>query len=195
MDAEQDALVRTFVALEITEEVRGRLAVVQEALKRPRAHVGWVPIGNVHLSLAFLGNMPSHEVDVIGVALDEAAAASVPFVYEVSGVGFFGGAGSPRVVWAGVLPNAALHSLQERVADGLRALEIALPEKDFVPHLTLGRVRSSRGRTELVRAIETQKEKQFGPVPVHRVLLMRSVLDPGGAQYSVLHEARLRVSP
>ena len=185
-----DPFVRAFVAIEIGADVRAKLAAVLESLRETQAHVGWVPAPNIHLSLAFLGNVTREMVPLIGAALDEAVSAARPFAFDVSGLGQFGSRQSPRVIWAGVRECTDLMRLQERVAAGLTALGLALEEREYHPHLTLGRVRSPRGREDLAHAMEVAGAVVFGRVAASEVVLMQSRLMPAGARYSVLHRAR-----
>jgi 2'-5' RNA ligase len=183
-------MVRLFVALEIAEDVRARLAERQERLRRTHAHVAWVAPGNLHVSLAFLGNVGRELVPLVSLVLDDCAAACPGFSLSVGGVGWFGSARSPRVLWAGVAAHPAIMRLQEAVAQGLRQLGLKIEDRPFKPHITLGRVRSARGRAELVAAARELADAEAGTVACSRVVLMRSELRPDGAVYSVLHAAR-----
>ena len=85
--------------------------------------------------------------------------------------------------------NVVIGHGQKQVADAIRTLDIPLDRKEFRPHLTLGRVRSPRGRDDLVTAIGDVGDIDFGRVDVSRIVLMKSVLKTSGAEYSVLHAA------
>ena len=66
------------------------------------------------------------------------------------------------------------------------------PEKrPFQPHLTLGRVNSSRGRDELMGRMEKYKEQEFGDLEVNRVIFFKSDLKPSGPIYTPLRELEL----
>ena len=64
-------------------------------------------------------------------------------------------------------------------------------DRDFHPHLTLGRARSDRGREELIGRMETFQEEEFGNFGVERVVLFKSDLKPSGPIYKRLKELRL----
>jgi 2'-5' RNA ligase len=186
---ERSALVRAFIALELNDDVRGELARAGDRLRRIRAHVGWVPRQNLHLSLVFLGNVTAECAEAVSLALDEAAAVTRCFSVEVTGVGTFGSRASPRVIWAGVRPPRLLAALHEQIVRRLQDLEVPFDAKPLRPHVTLGRVRSARGRQDLVKALDGFADTPFGRVELDSVVLMRSDLLPGGARYSVLHRA------
>ncbi len=188
-----DNVLRAFIAVEITAEVREKLAVLQSKLRKAGGRVGWVAPENIHLTMAFLGNVFAAQVAALSEALDAVAAGFKPFQFEVSDVGFFGSPKSPRIIWAGVaeeMPN--LIDLQKLVAARVVGLGLPLENRPFKPHLTLGRVRSGKRADELTSALTSAKNTAFGWVPVQRLLLMQSHLEHQGVRYSILHESALK---
>jgi len=186
----ESQFVRSFVAIAVNEETRRELVAVQRVLKSSRAHVSWVRPENIHLSLVFLGDVPRDDVPVISEALDAAVYELPAFSFEVTGIGSFG-RGSPRVIWAGVRECDALAFVQASVSEGLRRLGMELENRPYHPHITLGRVRSARGRNALVAALRELPEQQYGTVSVKGIDLMQSTLKPGGAEYARIHRAAL----
>jgi RNA 2',3'-cyclic 3'-phosphodiesterase len=186
-----EPFVRAFVAVEIPDSVRRPLAAVQAELKRAGAHVAWVRPENIHVSLLFLGDTARDHVAPLSAALDRIAPAHAPFAVRVAGLGTFGSPRSPRVLWAGLEPSRPLAALQAQVAEAAVALGLSPDLKEFKPHLTLGRVRSPRGREELAAALRRAGQPDFGNADVGRVVLVQSRLKPDGAEYSILHAAAL----
>ena len=119
--------------------------------------------------------------------IKEAAATASGFSLTIHGIGSFGRSGSPRVIWAGVRACPSLHALQSDVHEGLIAIGLPLEERPFRPHLTIGRVRSSRGRKELAAALVPLEDTAFGTSEINNVTLMESVLRPSGPEYTPLH--------
>ncbi len=188
-----DDVIRAFVAIEISEPVRAGLKSLQLKLKQANAKVGWVAPENIHLTVAFLGDVFGARLIRLGSLLDAVAASFAPFPFEVLGTGFFGSPESPRVLWADVRePTGALARLQEQVAAVARSLEIGVEDRPFAPHLTLGRVRARAGVGELTSRLESASNTSFGSVEVERLLLMQSHLEHHGVRYSILHESRLQ---
>ena len=188
-----EEILRAFVALDIGEEVRSALDRLQHELKKSGARVGWVAPARIHLTLVFLGDVFSAQVDGIVSGLDSAAAECSPFDFEVAGAGAFGPPASPRVVWAGVEESSgALAALQSNVAKAVSALGFRIEARPFHPHLTLGRVRDRRGAADLTSRLESFRNLRCGGVEVRRLLLMRSLLSPQGAEYRVVHSSELK---
>jgi|MudIll2142460700_1097286.scaffolds.fasta_scaffold163860_2 2'-5' RNA ligase len=178
--------MRLFVAVHLSQEIRERLALVQDRLRRAQADVSWVKPANLHITLKFLGETEPKRLERIGPVLAEAARSAAPFSLAVAGVGTFGGR-IPRVVWVGVREGAApLEALAGAVENGLARLGFPKEKRGFTPHFTLGRVRSPRNAESLLAAIRDEPTELFGTVLVERFVLMQSELDPSGSIYTAL---------
>ena len=108
------------------------------------------------------------------------------FRFKVTGIGTFGKPRRPRVIWAGTAECPPLMELQQKTLKALRAAEIDYDEKPFFPHLTLGRIRSSKNISGLLELLEKEKETDFGSVEVTDAYLMKSDLKPTGAEHTRL---------
>jgi 2'-5' RNA ligase len=99
---------------------------------------------------------------------------------------------NPRVIWMGLADEKEiLVFIQRELEKELTKSGFEPEEKSFHPHLTLGRVRSSRGRDELVGGMEKYREEEFGNFQVEKMVLFRSDLRPSGPIYASLGEVRL----
>ena len=179
-------VVRLFVAVHLTAEIRERLAAVQERLRSVHADVSWVRPENLHITIKFLGEVEPKRLDRIRPALAEVARSVAPFSLEVAGMGAFGGR-IPRVVWVGAQAGSAqLTELARRVEDGLGRVGFPKEKRDFTAHFTLGRVRSPRNAESLLAALDEEPADGFGAAPVDRCSLMQSELNPSGSIYTEL---------
>ena len=135
--------IRAFIAIELPEAILGELDNIEARLKPQMPHdaLRWVKADSIHLTLKFLGQVPSDQLDLITSSLRTAAAAHAPFVLEVKGAGCFPNIHRPRVVWVGVQEHDhRLHGLQRAVENAIAPLGYPTEIRDFTPHLTLGRV-------------------------------------------------------
>ena len=175
-----------FVAVHLTDEIRARLASVQERLRRAQADVSWVKPDNLHITLKFLGEVEPKRLDRIRTALTEVAQGVAPFSLEVAGMGAFGGR-VPRVVWVGAQAGSAqLTELARRVEDSLGRVGFPKEKRGFTAHFTLGRVRSPRNVESLLAALREEPAEGFGAAPVGWFSLMQSELNPSGSIYTEL---------
>jgi len=183
--------IRSFVAVELPEEAKKGLARLKKELEKDEhKFVKWVDPRGIHLTLKFLGNIPSRRVTEITEAMGKAVQGISPFRLEISGLGAFPSLKQARVLWVGIGGELdQLSTLQQNIDSVLAALGFAREERPFVPHLTLARIREGaspperRGFGELVGS--TVFEDKY-PVKVEGVRLMRSQLTPAGAIYTCL---------
>jgi len=183
--------IRSFIAIELPEEAKEGLARLRKELERDEhKFVKWVNPGGIHLTLKFLGNIPSKRVTEITEAIKEAAQGISPFHLEISGLGAFPSIRQARVLWVGIGGEVdKLSRLQKNIDSALAALGFAKEERPFVPHLTLARIREGaspperRSFGELVGS--TTFEDKYH-VEVEAIRLMRSQLTPAGAIYTCL---------
>jgi 2'-5' RNA ligase len=183
--------IRSFIAIELPEEAREGLASLRRELERDEhKFVKWVAPRGIHLTLKFLGNIPSKRVAQITKAIEEAAEGISPFHLEISGLGAFPSLRQVRVFWVGIGGEVdKLSQLQQNIDSALAALGFAKEERSFMPHLTLARIREGalpperRSFGELVDS--TIFEDKYH-IEVEAISLMRSQLTPAGALYTRL---------
>ncbi len=184
---------RTFVALPLPQPMIQALADVQGQLKRlcPPRSVRWVTPDNIHLTLAFLGEILPSRVPAVQAALSSVSRNLAPFPFTVGGLGAFPSARRPRVVWVGLGdPDGRLELVYQAVNEALRSVGFTLEQRPFKPHLTLGRVgrRTSRPESQQVgAAISETTVGELGTVTAEQMIFFRSVLKSGGAEYTALH--------
>jgi 2'-5' RNA ligase len=183
--------IRSFVAIELPEEAKKGLARLRKQLERDEhKFVKWVDPGGIHLTLKFLGNIPSKRVTEITEAMGKVVQGISPFRLEISGLGAFPSLKQARVLWVGIGGELdQLSTLQQNIDSVLAALGFAREERPFVPHLTLARVREGASLPERRSFGELVGSAAFEdkyPIEVEAVRLMRSQLMPAGALYTCL---------
>jgi 2'-5' RNA ligase len=180
--------MRAFVALPTDEPIRDALSRMIERLRRVDADVRWVDPQSLHVTLKFLGWIEDDQLAKIRELLRTDAARFTPLQIEFHGLGQFPPRGIPRVVWAGcrgdVEKLAGLAGAVERaaVAIGVEP-DTRLP---FSPHLTIGRVKSSRGARALAEQIAAKADEPFGRQTVASIILFKSTLTPKGPIYETI---------
>ena len=160
-------MVRAFISVDIPAKARSALAEVASQLRQSGAWgVRWVRPEAIHLTLKFLGEIDTAQVDPIQESLGRAAAEVPPFALSLAGTGCFPNPASLRVIWVGLEGELdVLRRLQERVDEEVHsALGLPRESRRFTPHLILGRVRddvSSEARRKVGVAVKenlSQKE-------------------------------------
>lgn len=177
--------MRVFVALDVPEEVRARLADLSARLKKICPSARWVRLEGVHITLKFIGEVPSEKLEQIGRALSDVSPFG-PITVRFAGLGFFPAARRPRVFWAGVQADPRLAELAAAIEMKLAPLGIEPERRSFHPHLTLARFEFPQGSEALREAVEAAGEPEFGEETFREFHLYQSVLKHSGAEYTRL---------
>jgi RNA 2',3'-cyclic 3'-phosphodiesterase len=185
-------LIRSFLAIELPEAIRNKIGEIEGDLKSSHADVRWVHPGKIHLTLKFFGNIEEARVESIIKAIENPVRHTPVFTMKVRGIGTFPHWKNPRVIWMGLIDEKGiLNPFQKELERELEGIGFEPEAKKFQPHLTLGRVNSSRGKEGLIREMEKYQEEDFGNFSVERVILFRSDLRPAGPIYTPLREVKL----
>ena len=168
--------------------------MLQRELRAQPCRVAWAAPDTMHLTLLFLGDILPEAVPGLAQALDGVGAATAPFLFSVDEIGTFGPPRSPRVVWCGVRDGRReVVTLQAAVATAARGLGFFWSDtREYSPHVTLGRVKSSTGAGTLMKVLSSHAHDRFGSTHATQLQLMRSRLSPSGAAHTLLHASPFR---
>jgi RNA 2',3'-cyclic 3'-phosphodiesterase len=152
-------MTRTFLALELPDAVRNTLRRRIERLARMIPEVRWVDPAGLHVTLAFLGELDNAQLEAATQAAATVAGVHASFALRLAGIGTFGSARSPRVVWVGLAgEKTSLIALQSAVADALAARGFPREARPFSPHLTLARIKKPLSDDALATLARVQHE-------------------------------------
>jgi 2'-5' RNA ligase len=188
--------VRLFVGVEVGAEVQRAASQVIDDLRRrtardaPDARVTWVRSEQLHVTVRFIGQVDP----ALGEKIRSTLAPSLEtpaFALTVERTGTFPPKRPPRVIWAGVTAGIdSLRSVEQEVRARLDRLVRSTEERDYNPHLTLGRVKNPAGLRPAV-LLEGLESTVFGVVRVAAVTLFESRLSSSGPTYIPLGRAEL----
>lgn len=191
------AVIRAFIAIDLSPEIIQRLEDVAGQLKQRLSgvQIRWVPVENIHLTLKFLGDVSLANLEVLKKILLTEASNHSPFEMSVGELGAFPSLRRPRVIWVGVSAQPELNALQYGIESETARLGYQRENRDFSPHLTLGRVSRnapSQEARQIGEVLDKFKVGFLGATHVREVYLYRSDLQPGGAVYTRLMTAPLQ---
>lgn len=183
--------IRAFVAIPLPEPVTRELARAQTELREalPRGAVRWTRSGQFHLTLRFLGDVQSNQIDALKGSLRETCARFAALSLRAERIGFFPDQRHPRVIWASVNDRTEqLPRLQDAIEAAVGSFTNEQAEKKFTGHVTLGRcpgIKRPEAET-LARLAHGMTDRLFGEWTAREVELVRSELSPVGARYTTL---------
>jgi RNA 2',3'-cyclic 3'-phosphodiesterase len=195
--------MRLFIALDIDDDIRNRIAHFMEGVRGFAPDARWVRPESLHVTLKFMGEQPEAMVEPIkrGLATVSSSALEIQFC----DYGFFPSAKSARVFWVGIAAGPQLASLAATVDDAVAALGVAKEEHAFSPHLTLARAaggsgsprrrpgdRANRNFQHLQEKLAALPAPEFGTMMTREFFLYQSQLSPKGSKYAKLARFTLK---
>lgn len=183
---------RLFVAAWLSEGARREAAGLLERLRERESQVRWVPPENLHVTLAFLGDVEEARLPDLVERIARALDGTEPFSYRLGGLGAFPSRGDVRVAWVGLEEGTKeLAALASRLTRTLVAGRYLAPsDRPFAAHVTLGRPKEARGfgrLRELLESLTVAGSEQR----LEEVTLAESRLTPRGAKYEAVARVRL----
>ncbi len=183
--------MRIFIAVNLSDAVRNDLAAHLDTFRPLTGGVSWVPPGNAHITMKFLGEVPESDLDAVAEGVIEAVNGHQPFEVQVGDFGAFPNFQRPRVFWVGITGGVEnLAALAKDIDRNMQPLGFAKEKRRFSPHITLGRIRQPGTYDQLRQATESTQYSST-PFTVSSVEIMKSVLLPQGARYSVWQSINL----
>lgn len=185
------SVTRTFIAAPVTDQTRRSLGDFIKVLRKRMEGVQWTAPENLHITLAFLGDMETHRLGEVCSAVDQACAEQAPFTLTWGGLGAFPHTRQPHILWVGITEGQDyLQHLHQQLEFTLEPIGYRAEARPYKPHLTLGRVGRNR---QLVLTtprgndpFKTYSENEGDSWMVGEIHTMASDLSPSGPVYSVI---------
>lgn len=191
--------MRLFVALDIEEDIRNRIAQFMDGVRATAPDARWLNPESLHVTLKFIGEKPDAMVKQIEAALDRIEAGPIELQFRETG--FFPTARSARVFWVGIEADSGLAQLAKKVEQVSAGIGIPEEQRAFSPHLTLARAgigtgagsgapgwrkgdRVNRQFAKLQERLEKTAPLDFGTMTAREFFLFRSQLSSQGARYT-----------
>jgi len=188
------ATIRTFFAIEIPEQLGRELRALQAELSPDLP--GWRFTRNTpfHVTLAFLGDVPDHDLARLQERVAENVVQFEPCEFQIKGLGAFPSPGRPRVLWAGLSASQpeTLCGIQKAVRSAAVKAGYLCEDERFHPHVTLGRFKAGRrGSCDLTPIVERYRSWSCGGSCAQDVVGFASRPGADGPVYEALSRAPL----
>ena len=182
---------RTFIAIKI--KLSSEYDVLQQTLRRNTTfdEITWVANELNHITLRFIGKTFPAQVVQIKQILQEVARETECFSLKINKLGIFGSRYCPRVILLGFEQEPMLNQLVEKINEKLGTLGFEPAEGNFVPHITLGRIKKIHNKkkfSELIEAMQPIYKQEFA---IKEIILYKSQLEKEGPIYTELAKEKL----
>jgi 2'-5' RNA ligase len=192
--------MRTFVAVNVSSDTTKAAQRMMRQIDETEIGAKCVRTSSMHIALKFLGEVQIEETPEICKAVGRAAQGMLSFMIECGGLDAFPERSRPRTVWMGVQTGVtALRQLQQRVDDETRHIGYHGETRQFHPHLTLARIRSTAEQANPLQAIFSKYPVDSDSTTVvttetwvDEVIVYASIMERGTPSYEVLGRSRLR---
>lgn len=192
VQAQRAETIRAFVAVALPPDVQAAIEGLQQELKPRRLNLRWVKPENIHLTVKFLGDIGTGEVDKVKQVVADTACIHRPLQLSAQGIGVFPGPQRPRILWVGLTGDTeALGELAQGLDSSLADLGFAPEDRPFKAHLTIGRFKKEGHPGDVAGALERHRDFAAGHFRVDGLHLFRSQLRPEGPVYTHLAEFSL----
>jgi 2'-5' RNA ligase len=188
------SVIRAFIAIDLSSEIHEKLEIISSKLKKRISSLParWVPTRNIHLTVKFLGDVSTSNLELLKRLLQVESGKFSPFDISIGELGAYPTIHRPRVIWIGTKVPQVLIDFHRSIENETARLGYTREKRKYSPHLTLARV-SRNANSNQVAKIGTLlgecKVGFIGAVRIKKVHLYRSDLKPGGAEYTKLYSA------
>ena len=182
--------MRFFIALEIPEESRIQLQVVQKEIKKILPQIHLTDPEKLHFTLAFIGEQPDTLQEQLTQVIQNASSDIPPFEITPAYLDGFPNLHHPHTIWVGVKGDIdKLLFIRERIKDGLADMKLTVDERRFTPHIAIAK---SNHHIKISRELETGLEKimaqSFDPIQIQSIKLFQSIPEHGFHRHNTLAE-------
>ena len=187
--------MRLFIAFRL--QLAAEYDLLRSELRRrtPYDTINWVADDFNHLTLRFIGKTPASKVHCITEKLQTIASHTPSLYLEINKRGVFGSHYAPKVLWLGIAKTPQLKQLYTEINEALQQLDFTLPKENFVPHITLGRIKKIDNKNRFWQMFEELQPEYHQQFHFTHIELIRSQLEKTGPIYTTLYEFPLTAEP
>jgi len=182
----------------ILPSLRGRMSNLKAKVNNVRESISWVNPQNLHLTLKFLGDISPDMLNEIKQTITEIAKTASGFKIRLEAAGVFPNLHAARIIWIGDNQTPLeLKQITQQMEIRLTDSGIPQEQRDFRPHITIGRIKSRLLPSDLEKALEkiekdiTEAGWEFD---CREITLFESTLGPAGPTYRILDQFNLKIT-
>lgn len=174
--------IRAFLAIDVDEDLKASMYKIVKEFKKIDARIKYVELENLHLTLKFFGDIDTEGIDLLSSKIESVVSGFDKFPIKIKGCGAFPNTNRIKVIWFGLDDDAVVKKLHDELDKEFVKLGFD-GDRKFSTHLTIGRMKSAKGKNEVKSKIEEFKDVEIGEMTVDRIVLKKSTLTPQGPIY------------
>ena len=183
---------RLFVAIKIKPDKIFMNKFYELKWRLRHDNIKWVEDNNIHITLKFFGETEEKLFPEIVRVLSGIALETGIFKLSLRKLGIFGSSYDPRVIWVGIEPYDKLVSSMKLISSRMEPLGFQSDRQNFVPHLTLGRVKLIKDKHFFREVVDQSKGIESQEITIDNFILFESILKKEGPLYTALQTFTLR---
>ena len=139
---------------------------------------------NLHISLKFLGNLSTLEIEKTSLLLQKLSFQHQPFdICLANDIGTFPNIRNPHIIWIGIKDNRAkIEKIYHSINHALENESFYRKDKHFRAHITLTRIKYLKNPVTVSKVINNIEINNMSQT-INEIALMESQLTPKGPNY------------
>lgn len=182
--------IRAFLAIDLDDDLKPKINKIIREFKQIDANIKYVDLENLHFTLKFFGDIDTEGIDLISSKIENVIKDFDSFDIKIKGCGAFPNKNRIKVIWVGLDEDEILKDLHDKLDKEFNSIGFDL-DKKFSSHLTIGRMKSAKGKDNVKKTLETFNTIDIGTMEVNTITLKKSTLTPSGPIYEDLIQFRL----
>lgn len=182
--------IRAFLAIDLDDDLKPKINKIIREFKQTDANIKYVDLQNLHFTLKFFGDIDTEGIGLISQKIENVIRDFNSFDIKIKGCGAFPNKNRIKVIWVGLDEDKILKDLHDTLDKEFNSIGFDL-DKKFSSHLTIGRMKSAKGKDKVKNTIEQYNNVDIGTMKVKSIVLKKSTLTPRGPIYEDLIEFSL----
>jgi len=185
--------IRAFIAIPLDPKIQHSIERMQDHLKKTNSDVKWVKPENIHITLKFLGDVNTEQINSVKQALSNCTHNTRPFKVELSQLGAFPNIERPRTLWIGLKDSKKqLNRIAVSLEKALGKIGFQGDQRPFNSHITIGRVRSSKNINLLSQLLSNYQIATGLTQTISKIVLLKSTLNSEGPLHEPLYQIKFK---
>ncbi len=131
--------MRIFIGIPVSEHMKKNLSIKQNELKLKMIKGHLTDLDNLHLTLLFIGEMSTDDIEKLNMILIKALKHEKSFEIGLKEMGYFSKK-NHHIAWAGINEGfEELNRLSRIINEAANQMNLHFDQKSFSPHITLAK--------------------------------------------------------